>query len=439
MSTTLTTPARAGLDPHEIARSLDDIEEIGNRFAGSPGEARCRDYLLGRFARLGLAEVRLEPFSYLGYEPLEARCRALSPEQRELACRPLQYSASTAAQGEAVYIGGGSADDLQRLDRLGVALAGKVVVTSGRFPFYVTPLLKDRDVAALVVISDASDSLITNHAAMLYRPPLEPPWRGRPLPYPGVTIEAGAGWELVSTIAAAGPVTLRVEHAARYREREAHNVLGEIPGTTDEQVVVGAHYDSQAESPGIWDNGAGLACLLEIARHELEARHPPKRTVVAVGFALEEIGLWGSTAYTAAHAESLPDVVGMVNLDGVSSVYPGSRSIYADESMRDFAVRTARMEGWEPEEVIDARTRPGSDHAPFVEAGVPACLAIESALGVPYYHTVRDDRSLVDPAGLASTARVSARLVERLAREENLDLRSQAAAGRNGSSTTSGG
>ena len=363
----------------------------------------------------------------------------LRPERRELACRPLQYSAPTVVEGEAVYLGAGAADDLGRLNRLGVELAGKVVVSHARFPFYVTPLLEDRGVAALVAVSDAPDGLITNHTATLYPPPLEPPWQGRPLPYPGVTVEAEAGRELISTMTASGPVTLRVEHSALYGEREAHNVVGEIPGSTREQVIAGAHYDSQAEAPGIWDNGAGLACLLELARLQVEARHPAGRTIVAIGFALEEIGLWGSTAYTAAHAGEMRQVAGMVNIDGVSSVYPGRRSVYADDAMRDFAVQTARMEGWEPEVIIDARSRPGSDHAPFLDAGVPACLVIESALAVPYYHTVRDDRSLVDPAGLARTGRVSAKLVDRLAREEQLGLRAEAAAEAAENSTTSGG
>ena len=328
---------------------------------------------------------------------------------------------------------------LGRLNRLGVELAGKVVVSHARFPFYVTPLLEDRGVAALVAVSDAPDGLITNHTATLYPPPLEPPWQGRPLPYPGVTVEAEAGRELISTMTASGPVTLRVEHSALYGAREAHNVVGEIPGSTREQVIAGAHYDSQAEATGIWDNGAGLACLLELARLQVEARHPARRTIVAIGFALEEIGLWGSTAYTAAHVDEMRQVAGMVNIDGVSSVYPGRRSVYADDAMRDFAVQTARMEGWEPEVIIDARSRPGSDHAPFLDAGVPACLVIESALAVPYYHTVRDDRSLVDPAGLARTGRVSAKLVDRLAREKQLGLRAEAAAEAAENSTTSGG
>jgi len=46
------------------------------------------------------------------------------------------------------------------------------------------------------------------------------------------------------------------------------NVVAYIPGTSDETVVVGAHYDSRpfdGNAPGAEDNGSGTAALLAIA------------------------------------------------------------------------------------------------------------------------------------------------------------------------------
>ena len=54
-----------------------------------------------------------------------------------------------------------------------------------------------------------------------------------------------------------------------------------------------------------------------------------------------------------------------------------------------------------------------SDHAPFGDAGVPACLLWRP--DYPYYHSRGDVRALVDERAIAETAGVSASLAHRLA------------------------
>ena len=128
----------------------------------------------------------------------------------------------------------------------------------------------------------------------LYPPPLEAPWEGRPTAYCGVTISSPAGRALISTLTDGGPAEIRLSHHAAYRERAAHNVVGTIPGREPREVILSAHYDSQAEGPCVYDNGSGLASLLETARalRERQIRH----TTVFLASAAEEIGVWGATA-----------------------------------------------------------------------------------------------------------------------------------------------
>lgn len=64
------------------------------------------------------------------------------------------------------------------------------------------------------------------------------------------------------------------------------NIEVELPGTTDEVVVIGAHYDTVPTSPGADDNGSGVAALLSMARSLVAAR--PARTIRLVAFANEE-------------------------------------------------------------------------------------------------------------------------------------------------------
>jgi hypothetical protein len=76
------------------------------------------------------------------------------------------------------------------------------------------------------------------------------------------------------------------------------NVFAILPSTTGaiERVVVGAHYDTVANTPGASDNATGVAVVLATARAMAE-RPCRSRAFVFVLFDQEEIGLVGSKAF----------------------------------------------------------------------------------------------------------------------------------------------
>ncbi|HTX10488.1 MAG TPA: M28 family peptidase [Solirubrobacteraceae bacterium] len=404
-------PRPLDLDPTRLGRTLDDIAAIGNRYAGTPGEVTARDYLLDRFNQLGLSEVRLESFPFLAYERGSASCALVGPAPAEFECNPLQYTATGEVVGEAVYLGDATEADFERLDRRGVELAGKIAVVHSMFPFDLVTVLEEREVAGLVHICETPDGIVGNFTGALYPPPLEPPWEGRPTAYCGVTISNPAGRELIAALTDGAPAEIRLAHQGGYLERTAHNVVGVIPGSEPGQVILSAHYDSQAEGSCVYDNGSGLASLLETGRVLLES--DLRRTVVLLSSAAEEVGVWGATAYVHAHATEMADVVGMVNLDGIASAYPAHREIWsADAALLALAVEIGAARGWKAHRAMNARST-FSDHAPFTDAGVPACLLWRP--DYPYYHSRGDVRALVDERAIAETAGVSASLAHRLA------------------------
>ena len=80
------------------------------------------------------------------------------------------------------------------------------------------------------------------------------------------------------------------------------NVMAELPATTGAAaalVIVGAHFDSVAGSPGADDNAAGVAATLAVARMlgDVACRDRPVRFVL---FDQEEVGLIGSTYLAGA-------------------------------------------------------------------------------------------------------------------------------------------
>lgn len=410
------------LDPAAVGRTLDDLSAIGNRFAGTEGESACRDYLLERFGEVGLSEVRCEPFDYLAFEPAPATCTVTGPDRLELKSHPLQYTAAGEAGGQAIYLGEATDADFNRLERQGVDLRGRVVLVHTVFPFDLSARLQEHGIAGLVHICETPDEIVGTFAGALYPPPLRSPWPGRPTSYCGVTVGHAAGRALISTLTCGVPVEIRIAHQGSYRERGTGNVVGVIPGSRDGEVILSAHYDSQAEGAGIFDNGGGLASLLETARLLLASA--PHRRIVFLASAAEEVGVWGATAYTHAHAAELRDAVAMINLDGIASAYPSHREIWsADAGMTALAAQTAQSLGWRPDRIMNQRSTFG-DHAPFGDAGVPSCLIWRPDF--PYYHSRGDVRERVDEAAIAQTASVSATLADRLA--QGADIPASAAA-----------
>jgi len=109
------------------------------------------------------------------------------------------------------------------------------------------------------------------------------------------------------------------------------NVVGVLPGRRwgspeDEVTVIGAHWDTVPGSPGVGDNGSGLAAILEIARLLVEERGVTNNTVIVAAFDKEEEGCEGSRAFVRDFL--LPVVVnghgskvqGMFNLDTIMSI-----------------------------------------------------------------------------------------------------------------------
>ena len=118
--------------------------------------------------------------------------------------------------------------------------------------------------------------------------------------------------------------------------KTVNNVRGWLPGQTDEYLIIGAHYDhlglgeqfSMAPSlagtvhPGADDNASGTAGILELARY-FASRPKPKRGILFMEFAGEELGLLGS-GYYANHPEiPLAKAVTMINLDMIGRVRDG--------------------------------------------------------------------------------------------------------------------
>jgi hypothetical protein len=195
------------------------------------------------------------------------------------------------------------------------------------------------------------------------------------------------------------------------------NVVAEIPGRDrpGEIVLLAAHLDTVAGSPGANDDAVNAALVLGVAR-AIRAAGPARRSLRFVLFTGEEEKLLGSRAYVKAHASELGAHVLAVVYDLGSARTQGFYLNGRKQELRALFMRALSARGawrslfglytlWE-----------GADSFSFVEAGVPALTAYQDLR--PYqavHHSVKDTVETVDFAASRVNATLAAALVNGVA------------------------
>jgi Zn-dependent M28 family amino/carboxypeptidase len=119
---------------------------------------------------------------------------------------------------------------------------------------------------------------------------------------------------------------LKLQYRIREEPLAVPNVLawqpGSDPALRDEYIVLGAHLDHLGLQggemfPGADDNGSGSTALLNIAKAISANPVKPKRSVLFMWFAAEEIGLVGSAHYVDNPILPLDKMICMLNIDMV--------------------------------------------------------------------------------------------------------------------------
>ena len=349
--------------------------EIGVRTAGSAEAARAADAIADAFRELGL-EPRFEEFTLLGYDAEEPE---LTIDDERWDAGPCQYAHPTPD--------GGVTGTLRRF--------GEQEGMAGFPPTGVWSI-------------DDADG---NVQALVY----ENPVRGGAIPFLGFGPVLTTGPAAFISTADARRVpdgataTLRVSGRFVPGRRE-RNVVAELPGESDEAVVVCAHYDSVWRGPGVIDNASGVEGVRRIGEKLVGRRHP--RTLVFIAFASEEIGLIGShhLVWEWKLRGRLQKIVGCVNLDCIAHGDELELMVGPDE-LRGRAVEAAQRLG------LDTRYKlhiigpdNGTDHFYFAQEKIPAV----SVLHFPYpeYHLPTERMELVDEQKLSDAVELATALVE---------------------------
>lgn len=185
--------------------------------------------------------------------------------------------------------------------------------------------------------------------------------------------------------------------------RVSHNVSARSDGASPHIIVLGAHLDSKAPSPGANDNATGCGALLEIAR--ILALQPVAAQVEFVFFGAEETvdgdpdhHHYGSrTRVARMSAAERANVAGMISVDmiGYGPDFVVRTMQRGPQTMRELLLAQAKAGGPDLVYLKDPGATGWSDHEPYELAGIPAAW-IEWR-DDPVYHTAKDTSGHLKP------------------------------------------
>src|SRR5688572_4955678 len=210
----------------------------------------------------------------------------------------------------------------------------------------------------------------------------------------------------------------------------AHNVVGTIPGDSEEVVIVNAHLDGWYDATG--DNGDGLAVLVALARHFTEPGNRPARTLVFVASGgHHSTGLNGPSNFVRMNQSLASRALLVLNLEHIAQF---------EVSPQSFELQRAEQPmGWGVTNMAPAllaltdraverygfRLRPqystsiAGDLGGYTPLGVPRVQAIHAG---PLYHTSGDVLESISVEGLERAARFYAFWVDGVAKMARADI-----------------
>lgn len=346
----------------ELVRALS--VDIGIRAAGTEGETRAANFIRDELAKYGY-DTKLQPFPIETFVDVNTSLELLAPEQRVVEAFALGRSASASLEGALLPAGLGFPQQFPTGTDGSIVLIERGEITFG-------------EKVANATAAGAAGVVIYNNQSGPFRGSLTEESR-----IPAASISREDGLALVEP-AQAGQATGRLTIETRVETGESRNVVAEPPGGAC-RLVIGGHYDSVPAGPGANDNASGTAVVIELAR--AMAADGSLDNTCFVLFGSEEIGLVGSAHYVASLSDAEAGAMeAMLNFDmlGVGNGWPftGSRSVVEVASQRAEELSILHSTG-------GSDPGGGSDHASFIDAGIPAMLF--NCFCDPNYHTA-DDR-----------------------------------------------
>lgn len=381
--------------------------EVGPRPAGTPQEARARDWAMARLKALGFSNVRAEPYTMPVWVRGRDEARILSPFPQNLVLAALGNSGSTSdkgLEGEIVYFP--SIADLEAAPD--AAVKGRIVFVDhgmkatqdgssygyfGAARRQGPSIASKKGAVAILIRSIGTDHHRVPHTGVQM-------WADGVKPIPAAALSVPDAEQLARVVQRGQPVKLHLTLTSKMlKDQPSGNVIAEIQGSDPSAgiVVAACHLDSWDQGTGAIDDatGCGIAAASALA---VSKKGQPRRTIRVLMAGAEEVGGDGARAYYKAHgsekhALAIESDFGADRIWRVDFKLPQGHEALA----KRIAVALAPLG-------VGASTQAaggGADIAPLVKAGVPVIdLQQDGTRYFDLHHTPDDTLDKVDPEQL---------------------------------------
>ncbi|MFB0875437.1 MULTISPECIES: M28 family peptidase [unclassified Sphingobium] len=381
--------------------------EVGPRPAGTPQEARARDWAVARLKALGFANVRAEPYTMPVWVRGREEARILSPFPQNLVLAALGNSGSTGEkglEGEIVYFP--SIADLEAAPE--AAVKGKIAFVDhgmtatqdgSSYGYFGAARRQGPSIAskkgaiAILIRSIGTDHHRVAHTGVQT-------WAEGAKPIPAAALSVPDAEQLARVMKRGQPVRVALTLTSKMlKDQPSGNVIAEIPGSDPAAgvVVAACHLDSWDQGTGAIDDATGCGIAAASALQVAKAGQP-RRTIRVLMAGAEEVGGDGARAYFAAHGKE-KHALALESDFGADRVWRVDFKLPAGHD----ALATRIRQGLAPLGVGSGTQDAGggADIAPLVKAGVPVIdLQQDGTRYFDLHHTPDDTLDKVDPEQL---------------------------------------
>lgn len=286
--------------------------EVGPRPAGTPQEARARDWAVARLMASGFSNVRAEPYAMPVWVRGKDEAKILSPFPQNLVLAALGNSGSTpdkGIDGEIVYFP--TLADLEAAPD--ASLRGRIAFVShdmlatqdgSSYGYFGAARRQGPSIAArkgaiaILIRSIGTDHHRLPHSGVQM-------WADGVTPIPAAALSIPDAEQLTRIVKRGKPVKVHLTLTSRMlKDQPSGNVIAEIPGSdpTAGVVVAACHLDSWDQGTGAIDDAAGCA-IAAAAALQVAKGGTPRRTIRVLMAGAEEVGGDGARAYYKAHGD----------------------------------------------------------------------------------------------------------------------------------------
>jgi len=315
--------------------------DIGFRQAGTPADHEAACYILEKFEEFGLQDTRIEPV--VGWTLWTPEYWSLTikvgDEEEAIPCSYRPYTAFTDPEGttaEMVYVGLGMSDanfsdaegKIVVVDLIAPGLDNDLLM---RFsPYWYDPentlpgkkATQNWPVTNLVPSYD----LAIKHGAAGYIGILNfltdgmneyySPYAGILTSLTGLYVSRDVGSHLKSLLAT-GTVEATMVLTGTTEPGLTYNVVGVLPGQTDEIILVTSHHDGWAAN-----DGSGVSVVMALANYFAQLpQNSRQRTLMFLAAGGHFLGDIPTKSFIAQHLDLLPKIVIDINIEMIAKEY----------------------------------------------------------------------------------------------------------------------